>query len=41
MHLRTTFRAQARLGDYLAARNSNAAMTFRQHLRAFGGEIEE
>jgi hypothetical protein len=41
MHLGTTFRHQARLGDYLAARDSDATITFRQHLRMFGGEIEE
>ncbi|MCO4256342.1 hypothetical protein [Pseudarthrobacter cellobiosi] len=41
MNLGTTFRTQARLGEYLAARNSDATITFRQHLRAFGGEIEE
>jgi hypothetical protein len=41
MHLGTTFRSQARLGEYLAARGSDASITFRQHLRAFGREIEE
>lgn len=41
MNLGTTFRTQARLGEYLAARNSDATITFGQHLRAFGGEIEE
>jgi regulator of RNase E activity RraA len=41
MHLGTTFRRQAHLGEYLAARNSGEEVTFRQHLRAIGGEIEE
>lgn len=37
----TTFRTQARLQDYLTARDADPDFTFRQHLRAFGGEIEE
>jgi regulator of RNase E activity RraA len=37
----TTFRSQARLGEYIAARNSDEGFTFREHLRSFGGEIEE
>lgn len=37
----TTFRNQARLTEYLSARNSDPDLTFRQHLRTFGGEIEE
>ncbi|UVJ41340.1 RraA family protein [Arthrobacter sp. CJ23] len=41
MHMGTTFRSQARLGEYLAAREADAEFTFRQHLRAVGGEIEE
>lgn len=41
MHMGTTFRSQARLSDYIAARNSDESITFRQHLRAIGGEIEE
>ncbi|KUM42216.1 MULTISPECIES: RraA family protein [Micrococcaceae] len=41
MHHGTTFRTQARLGDYLEARSADPDFTFRQHLRAFGGEIEE
>jgi regulator of RNase E activity RraA len=41
MHLGTTFRRQAHLGEYLAARNSGEEVTFRQHLRAIGGEVEE
>jgi regulator of RNase E activity RraA len=41
MHMGTSFRSQARLGEYLAARNADASITFRQHLTAFGGEIEE
>ncbi|MCP9001969.1 RraA family protein [Pseudarthrobacter sp. RMG13] len=41
MHMGTTFRTQARLGEYLAARDTDPGITFRQHLRAFGGEIEE
>ncbi|MDR6558266.1 regulator of RNase E activity RraA [Arthrobacter pascens] len=41
MHLGATFRSQARLAEYIAARNTSPEITFRQHLRAFGGEIEE
>lgn len=41
MHLGTSLRSQARFDEYLAARSSDAAITFRQHLRATGGEIEE
>jgi len=41
MLMGTTFRDQAHLEDYVAARSSNPDLTFRQHLRAFGGEIEE
>ena len=41
MHMGTTFRSQARLTEYLAARKADANYSFRQHLRAFGGEIEE
>jgi hypothetical protein len=41
MLMGTTFRNQAHLDDYIAARSSNPDVTFRQHLRAFGGEIEE
>jgi regulator of RNase E activity RraA len=41
MHLGSSLRSQARLGEYLAARSSGAEITFRQHLRAIGGEIEE
>ncbi|MCU1515535.1 MAG: Dimethylmenaquinone methyltransferase [Pseudarthrobacter sp.] len=39
--LGTTFRTQAHLGEYLAARDADPGITFRQHLRALGGEIEE
>jgi len=41
MLMGTTFRDQAHLRDFIAARSSNPDLTFRQHLRAFGGEIEE
>ena len=41
MLMGTTFRSQAHLEDYVAARSSNPDVTFRHHLRAFGGEIEE
>lgn len=37
----TTFRAQARFDEFLAARQANAEFTFRQHLRSIGGAIEE
>jgi 4-hydroxy-4-methyl-2-oxoglutarate aldolase len=36
----TSLREQVRFGDYLAARTANPALTFRDHLRALGGEIE-
>ncbi len=36
-----TLRTQLRFGDYLAAREHNPALTFRDHLRAAGGAIEE
>ena len=36
----TSLRDQVRFGDYLAARTANPALTFRDHLRALGGEIE-
>ncbi|EJL77880.1 Demethylmenaquinone methyltransferase [Polaromonas sp. CF318] len=41
MHLGTTFRRQARFDEYMATRRSDATHTFRQHLRAIGGAIEE
>jgi regulator of RNase E activity RraA len=41
MRLGTTLRSQAHFDAYLAARGSGAGSTFRQHLRAIGGEIEE
>ncbi|MFG2057612.1 RraA family protein [Micromonospora sp. NPDC048930] len=34
-------RAQVGFGAYLAARGENPALTFREHLRAVGGAIEE
>lgn len=34
-------RSQTRFGDYLARRSSNSAYTFREHLRAVGGAIEQ
>ncbi|MCX4745612.1 RraA family protein [Kitasatospora sp. NBC_01287] len=36
-----TLRAQVRFGAYLAARRADPALTFREHLRAVGGAIEE
>ncbi len=36
----STLRDQVRFGEYLAARESNPALTFREHLRGVGGEIE-
>jgi regulator of RNase E activity RraA len=41
MRLGTTFRNQSRFEEYLAARQSGQALTFRQHLRSIGGAIEE
>jgi len=41
MQLGTTFRQQARFDAFLAARRSDPSLTFRQHLRAIGGAIEE
>ena len=35
-----SLRDQVRFGDYLAARASDPALTFRDHLRGVGGEIE-
>jgi regulator of RNase E activity RraA len=40
MRLGETFREQARFTDYLTARDRDGT-TFRQHLRAIGGAIEE
>ena len=36
-----SLRAQLRFGDYLARREQNPALTFRDHLRTVGGAIEE
>ena len=36
-----SLRAQVRFQDYLAQRQRTPALTFRQHLRAVGGAIEE
>ena len=35
-----SLRSQVRFGDYLAAREVNPTLTFREHLRTVGGEIE-
>jgi regulator of RNase E activity RraA len=35
-----SLREQVRFGDYLEARAANPALTFREHLRSVGGEIE-
>jgi len=37
----TSLRAQVRFADYLTARAGSPALTFRDHLRAVGGAIEE
>ncbi|WP_443732115.1 RraA family protein [Streptantibioticus silvisoli] len=37
----TSLRAQVRFDTYLAGRRENPALTFREHLRAVGGAIEE
>ena len=36
----TSLREQVRFAEFLAAREANPALTFREHLRAVGGEIE-
>jgi 4-hydroxy-4-methyl-2-oxoglutarate aldolase len=36
----TSLRDQVRFSDFLAARAANPSLTFRDHLRAVGGEIE-
>lgn len=41
MRLGKSFREQAHFQTYLHARQADPELTFRQHLRAFGGEIEE
>lgn len=41
MRLGTTFRNQSRFDEYIEARRFDANLTFRQHLRSFGGAIEE
>ena len=40
MNLGTSLREQTRFTEYLAARDRDGT-TFRQHLRAIGGAIEE
>lgn len=41
MRLDASLRTLCRFDDYLAARNAGTGITFRQHLRAIGGEVEE
>jgi regulator of RNase E activity RraA len=41
MRLGTTLRSLCRFEQYITARNAGAGITFRQHLRSIGGEIEE
>lgn len=36
-----TLRSQCRFDDYIAASRAGTGVTFRQHLRSIGGEIEE
>jgi hypothetical protein len=36
-----SLRSQVRFGAYLAARAETPSLTFREHLRAVGGAIEE
>ena len=36
-----TLREQLRFGEYLVKRSANPALSFREHLRAIGGAIEE
>ncbi|MBU9480767.1 RraA family protein [Burkholderia multivorans] len=41
MQMGNSFRKQARFDEYIAARNADASLTFRQYLRSIGGAIEE
>jgi regulator of RNase E activity RraA len=41
MRLGTSFRSQSHFDEYIAARQSDPELTFRQHLRSIGGAIEE
>lgn len=41
IHTGTTLREQVRFADFLTARATDPALTFRDHLRAIGGAIEE
>ncbi len=41
IHQGISLRAQVRFHDYLVQRQQNPSLTFRQHLRAVGGAIEE
>ena len=41
IHAGTSLRAQLRFRDYLTQRQQTPSLTFRQHLRAIGGAIEE
>lgn len=41
MQLGQSFREQARFDTFIKMREADPGLTFRQHLRSFGGEIEE
>lgn len=41
MRLGSSLRQQAKFDEYIAARRVDGGFTFRQHLRAIGGEVEE
>ena len=41
MRLGNSFRSQSHFDEYIAGRQSDPDLTFRQHLRSIGGAIEE